>query len=74
MQTIDQLGNSNDSLYADQRRAAYSYVSEAFAEGQQHGAHCDLCEDCGDEKAEAEEREEREAGETGEGTDAAIAA
>jgi hypothetical protein len=37
VQTIDQLGNSNDSLYADQRRAAYSYVSEAFAEGRYDG-------------------------------------
>jgi len=37
VQTIDQLGKANDSLYADQRRAAYSYVSEAFAEGRYDG-------------------------------------
>lgn len=37
MQTNDELGQSQDSLYADQRRAAYSYVSEAFAEGRYDG-------------------------------------
>jgi hypothetical protein len=37
VQTSDQLGNANDSLYADQRRAAYTYVSEAFAEGRYDG-------------------------------------
>jgi hypothetical protein len=37
VQTDNQLGNMNDSLYADQRRAAYSYVSEAFAEGRYDG-------------------------------------
>jgi hypothetical protein len=35
--TNDELGQSRDSLYADQRRAAYSYVSEAFAEGRYDG-------------------------------------
>ncbi len=37
MHTNDELGQSRDSLYADQRRAAYSYVSEAFAEGRYDG-------------------------------------
>lgn len=37
MHTNDELGQSKDSLYADQRRAAYSYVSEAFAEGRYDG-------------------------------------
>lgn len=37
MHTNDELGHSKDSLYADQRRAAYSYVSEAFAEGRYDG-------------------------------------
>jgi hypothetical protein len=35
--TNDQLGDANDKLYSDQRRAAYSYVSEAFAEGRYDG-------------------------------------
>jgi len=37
MRTDHGLGNASDSLYADQRRAAYSYVSEAFAEGRYDG-------------------------------------
>lgn len=37
MQTENQLGNASDALYADQRRAAYNYVSEAFAEGRYDG-------------------------------------
>jgi hypothetical protein len=37
VQTESQLGNMNDALYADQRRLAYSYVSEAFAEGRHDG-------------------------------------
>jgi hypothetical protein len=37
VQTSDELGQSRDSLYADQRRAAYTYVSEAFAEGRYDG-------------------------------------
>lgn len=35
--TNDQLGNAQDTLYSDQRRAAYTYVSEAFAEGRYDG-------------------------------------
>lgn len=37
VQTNDAIGRANDSLYADQRRAAYNYVSEAFAEGRYDG-------------------------------------
>ncbi|MCA0401760.1 MAG: hypothetical protein LCH38_13195 [Proteobacteria bacterium] len=37
MQTNDQIGDTNDTLYAEQRRAAYTYVSEAFAEGRYDG-------------------------------------
>lgn len=37
MQTRDELSKANDALYADQRRAAYNYVSEAFAEGRYDG-------------------------------------
>lgn len=37
MRVEKQLGNAQDALYADQRRAAYNYVSEAFAEGRYDG-------------------------------------
>jgi len=37
VQTNDQIGDTNDTLYAEQRRAAYTYVSEAFAEGRYDG-------------------------------------
>lgn len=37
MHANDQLDSAQDKLYSDQRRAAYSYVSEAFAEGRFDG-------------------------------------
>ena len=37
VRTENQIETGSDALYADQRRAAYGYVSEAFAEGRHDG-------------------------------------
>lgn len=41
MQTENEPGRTSDALYADQRRAAYGYINEAFAEGRYDGIEGD---------------------------------
>ena len=37
MQTAKPMGTANDAHFAEQRRAAYGYINEAFAEGRHDG-------------------------------------
>jgi hypothetical protein len=41
VQTENGPGKTSDALYADQRRAAYGYINEAFAEGRYDGIEGD---------------------------------
>jgi hypothetical protein len=41
VQTEKGPGKTSDALYADQRRAAYGYINEAFAEGRYDGIEGD---------------------------------
>ena len=41
MHTENEPGRTGDALYADQRRAAYGYINEAFAEGRYDGIEGD---------------------------------